>query len=184
MRRADFVRIRRPELADAEPLAHLHLDVWEDAYTGLVPQRILEERRAKWTDRIAMWEDILGVREVAVEAAATWIAEEDSGRLMGFVSVGPARDADMGQDAQRSELYALYVRAAYWDTGIGHALLQTAIGDRDAYLWVLAANARAVLFYERQGFTRDGAVQEADEGQHVRMVRGFGHRRSPSQTSA
>ena len=64
-----------------------------------------------------------------------------------------------------------YVRAAYWGTGVGYALFEIAIGDRAAYLWVLAGNERAIGFYERQGFRLDGTEDEHDEGRHVRMVR-------------
>ena len=56
-------------------------------------------------------------------------------------------------------------------TGVGYALFETAIGDRAAYLWVLANNERAIRFYERQGFRLDGTEDEHDEGLHVRMVR-------------
>ena len=45
------------------------------------------------------------------------------------------------------------------------------VGDRAAYLWVLANNERAIGFYERQGFRLDGTEDEHDEGRHVRMVR-------------
>ena len=69
------------------------------------------------------------------------------------------------------ELYALYVRAAYWGTGVGYALFEIAVGDRACYLWVLAGNERAIGFYERQGFRLDGTEDEHDEGLHVRMVR-------------
>ena len=33
----------------------LHLDVWDDAYRGLMPQEILDERRAKLDERIERW---------------------------------------------------------------------------------------------------------------------------------
>jgi GNAT superfamily N-acetyltransferase len=69
------------------------------------------------------------------------------------------------------ELWALYVRKAYYSTGVGYALFETVIGDRAAYLWVLAGNRRAIDFYERQGFRLDGTEDEQDEGLHVRMVR-------------
>ncbi len=72
---------------------------------------------------------------------------------------------------QTLELYALYVREAHWGTGVGYALFEVAVGDRAAYLWVLANNERAIHFYERQGFRLDGTEDEHDEGLHVRMVR-------------
>jgi ribosomal protein S18 acetylase RimI-like enzyme len=157
----DGVAIRRGVPDDAQALAHLHLDVWDDAYTGLMPQGILDDRREKVDERVERWRDILGLEK------STWIAEDAEG-LIGFSGVGPARDNDVDLDL---ELYALYVRATYYGTGVGFALFEQAVGARAAYLWVLANNERAIGFYERQGFRLDGTEDEHDEGLHVRMVR-------------
>ena len=157
----DGVRIRRGTPEDAELLAQLHVDVWDDAYTGLVPQGILDDRRERVAERAETWRDILK------QERPTWLAVDDDG-LVGFAGVGPARDNDVDIDL---ELYALYVRAAHYGTGVGYALFEQVVGDRAAYLWVLAGNDRAIAFYERQGFRFDGAEDEHDEGLHVRMVR-------------
>lgn len=153
--------IRRGEPADAEALAHLHLDVWDDAYTGLMPQQVLDDRRRDVEARVERWREILSGDE------ATLLAEGPDG-LVGFVSAGPGRDNDVDTEL---ELKALYVRAGWWDTGVGYALFREAVGDRAAYLWVLAGNDRAIAFYERQGFRLDGVEDEHDEGLDVRMVR-------------
>jgi GNAT superfamily N-acetyltransferase len=157
----DGVTIRRGAPDDADALARLHVDVWDDAYTRLMPEEILDERRDKVAERADRWRDILA------EEKATWLAEDPDG-LVGFSGSGPARDNDVDIDL---ELYALYVRASHYGTGVGYALLEQAIGDRAAYLWVLAGNDRAIRFYERQGFRLDGTEDEHDEGRHVRMVR-------------
>jgi GNAT superfamily N-acetyltransferase len=155
------MQIRRGVPEDAEQMGHLHVDVWEDAYTGLVPQEILDERRDTVAERIERWRDILG------QERPTWVAV-DGDRLVGFAGAGPARDNDVDIDL---ELYALYVRASCFGTGVGYALFEQAVGDRACYLWVLAGNQRAIAFYERQGFRLDGTQDEHDEGLHVRMVR-------------
>ena len=59
----DGVTIRRGVPAEAEALAQLHLDVWDDAYPGLMPQEILDERRATVDERIERWRGILGQDE-------------------------------------------------------------------------------------------------------------------------
>jgi GNAT superfamily N-acetyltransferase len=157
----DGVTIRRATPDDAPALADLHLDVWDDAYTGLMDQSILDRRRADLGGRIRRW------REILAEHDRTLLAVGPEG-LVGFAGAGPGRDNDVDLDL---ELMALYVRASWWGTGIGYALLREAIGDRAAYLWVLANNQRAIAFYERQGFRLDGTGDEHDEGLHVRMVR-------------
>ena len=157
----DGVVLRRARPEDAEALAHLHLDVWDDAYTGLMPQQILDERRDRAAERVERWRTILA------EPHGNLLAEGPEG-LIGFACAGPGRDNDVGIGL---ELMALYVRAAWWGTGVGYALFEETVGDRAAYLWVLASNERAIHFYERQGFRLDGTRDEHDEGLHVRMVR-------------
>ena len=158
----DGVRIRRATPDDAHALGHLHLDVWDDAYTDLMPQSVLDERRAGVDLRVERWREILESSD-----QPTWLAEDASG-LVGFAGTGPARDNDIEFG---EELYALYTRRRWWGTGVGYALLEAALGDRAGYLWVLAGNDRAIRFYERQGFVLDGTEDEHDEGRHVRMVR-------------
>jgi GNAT superfamily N-acetyltransferase len=160
---AHDVAVRPATPQDAEALAHLHLDVWDDAYTGLMPQQILDDRRTAVEERVERWRTILE----GDGAGRTLLAVGPDGPV-GFVSAGPGRDNDVDTEL---ELWALYVRAAWWGTGVGYVLFEEALGDRAAYLWVLAGNERAIRFYERQGFRLDGTEDEHDEGLHVRMVR-------------
>jgi GNAT superfamily N-acetyltransferase len=155
------VSIRRAVPADAESLAHLHIDVWDDAYTGLMPQGILDDRRARVAERVSRW------REILEQDPEVYLAEAKDG-LIGFAAVGRGQDNDVDIDL---ELKSLYVRATWWGTGVGYALFETTLGDRAAYLWVLASNQRAIHFYERQGFRLDDTEDEHDEGLHVRMLR-------------
>lgn len=157
------VVLRRALVDDAPALAQLHVDCWEDAYTGLIPQSILDERRATVDERAQRW------REILEEHDRTWVAEAPEG-LIGFAGAGPASDNDLEGDIDL-QLLALYVRAGWWGKGVGYALFRQVVGDRAAYLWVLANNQRAIDFYQRQGFRLDGTEDEHDEGLHARMVR-------------
>lgn len=160
----DGVTIRRAVPEDAEALTDLHLDAWDDAYTGLMPQSVLDDRRQEVETRIDRWRDILTESE-----HPTYVAEAAGHPgLVGFGGSGPARDNDVDIDL---ELWALYVRKEFYGAGVGFALFEAAVGDRAAYLWVLAGNERAIAFYERQGFRLDGTLDEQDEGRHARMVR-------------
>jgi GNAT superfamily N-acetyltransferase len=156
------VTLRPIEPRDAEAAARLHIAVWEEAYDGLVPARMLAERRAGLDERIERWRGIID------GSPATTTVADHAGELVGFASVGHARDDDMGD---LEELWALYVRAAWWGRGLGHRLLAAVLDGRPAYLWVLDGNERGIAFYRRQGFGFDGATQQEDEGLHRRMVR-------------
>ncbi len=85
---------------------------------------------------------------------------------MGFSVAGPGEDG--------FELSGLYVRRAWWGTGVADGLLSCAVGDRAALLWVLEGNKRARHFYERHGFALDGKRMwfEPLESWKVRMSRG------------
>ena len=130
----DGVTIRQATPEDAEALTRLHLDVWDDAYTDLMPQETLDLRRSEQPTRVERWR-----RTLEESDPPTYVAE-DADDLVGFVTAGRGRDNDVDTDL---ELWALYVRARYYGTGVGYALFEHTVGDRAAYLWVLAGNDRS-----------------------------------------
>lgn len=163
--------VRPLEIADADALGALHVQVWREAYTGLMPQRTLDEldpaRRAdRWRALAAQEAEGLA----AAEGKVTRVAVHPDGTLVGFATAAPARDAD---PVLPLELWALNVLAAYHGTGAAGQLLAATLGDRAAYLWVLEGNSRAVAFYRKYGFESDGATKH--DPRHgvddVRMVR-------------
>lgn len=99
------------------------------------------------------------------------VAERD-GELIGFTYVGPS------ETPGAAELYAIHVDPAHVGTGAGRDLMVNALrqlaelgGDR-AVLWVLEANDRARAFYERGGWTPDGATRvEPVSGEPVAQLR-------------
>ncbi len=162
MQSALGARIRSASAADAEALAFLHLDVWEDAYADLMPATVFAERRAGIDERIDRWRS-----QLTDGPLRTLVAENETG-LIGFSGVGVPRDDDVDVPL---ELWGLYVRAGWWGTGIGHALLVAAVGEEPACLWVLDGNERAIGFYRRHGFGEDGATRTGRVGRELRMLR-------------
>ena len=73
------VTIRAPVPDDAEAIARLQVDVWEDAYAELMPTTIFEERRDALAERIDRWRGIL-----LDPPSRTSVAESATG-LVGFV---------------------------------------------------------------------------------------------------
>ncbi|OLT49161.1 hypothetical protein BJF85_09765 [Saccharomonospora sp. CUA-673] len=154
--------VRRATPEDAESLTDLHLDVWDEAYSGLIPAELLAARRARRESMIERWRDVL-----ADGTTTQLVACDDTCRLQGFTSVGPGQDEGLPD----LRVMALYVRAEVYGTGVGHALLDAAVGDAPAYLWVLDGNRRAIDFYTGQGFQFDGTTMTEPEGVEHRMVR-------------
>lgn len=71
-------------------------------------------------------------------------------------------------------MYALYVCGAHYGTGAGQALIDEALGDGPAMLWVAKENPRATAFYLRNGFHFDGVEQTDPHASTItdaRMVR-------------
>lgn len=151
----DPLLIREMTLADCDRVSEIRIRGWQNAYRGLMPQPFL---------------DALSVSEDAERRRARFgqgggdvvnlVAEQD-GQILGWAAHGPYRDGEVR--TQDAELYALYVDARRYGSGLGHALLQesvrrcTAAGHPRMLLWVVKGNTRARRFYERQGFGTDGA---------------------------
>lgn len=173
-------RIRPPRPADAEALGALHCRVWQEAYVGLMAEEafadLSPERFTRGWRRRLVPED--GVREQtphlltdgrSARGERVAVAECD-GALVGFISVGPAREEDGPTDTQ---LWAINVVADHYGTGVAQALLDEVLADCPAYLWVADGNDRAIRFYQRNGFRLDGATSADREDGLVetRMVR-------------
>lgn len=156
--------IARPTLDDLDELGRVHVQVWQEAYAGLMPADYLAALDptvgpARWRGRITDPES----------PVSWWIAHDDDG-IVGMTTSGPARDADAPVPF---ELYAINILRRAHGTGLADDLLARSIGDDAAYLWVLAGNERAIAFYHRHGFTDDGGRKpDPDTGvEEIRMSR-------------
>jgi GNAT superfamily N-acetyltransferase len=151
------VRIRDATVDDADAVALVHVHGWQWGYRGLLPSEYLNglsaERRAE------QWRSWL----LEPGRTRTRIAEADDGACVGFAVSGPSRDP--GADDDTGEVYAIYIEEDAAGTGVGAELLRSAVawlterGFARATLWVLEGNARARRFYEREGWTHDGAAK-------------------------
>ncbi len=138
--------------------AYVHWKSWQETYPGLVDadylQRLTletcEERAFRWT-------------------SDTWIAKMD-GQVVGFACCGASRE-----QSGAGEIYALYVLEAFQKQSIGWRLLQLCLkelgGCERVFLWTLAGNEKAIRFYERAGFHRDGVEKTLSLGSPVKGVR-------------
>ncbi len=163
---SDFT-IRRATADDAADVARVQVTGWHEAYTGRMPQSILDgldpDRAAGW------WHRVIAGGTDGEAPGEVWVAERD-GVVVGFAWASTSRDEEAPPAAR--ELHAIYILARQYGSGAGQALLDAAVGQQPASLWILEDNPRARAFYERNGFRADGTVQDDDRwGEPVREVR-------------
>jgi GNAT superfamily N-acetyltransferase len=100
---------------------------------------------------------------------------EDGGELLGFSACGESRDHDA--DPSVGEVRSFFVAAGRWRQGVGRTLMAAVLdslrerGCTEATVWSFAANDRANAFYERAGFTRDGAEKREEAWADLLEVR-------------
>lgn len=148
----------------------MHNHVWRIAYAGLVPSDYLRGRSdVEATER---WKRLIGTvdRNGRDGNGRTVLVAEDGDSLVGFLTIGPARDPEMDGFV---ELMSLYVHPDLHGTGVAQKLTERGRLDGPAYLWVLDRNRRAEAFYCKLGYNLDGATKphEPTGTTEVRMVR-------------
>lgn len=153
------VRPALPE--DADAFAACHLACWREAYEELWgPERFDEFDVQRMATRRR--------KEIEAGVAHHFLVEED-GQVVGIAIAGPSKDDDAPTDV---ELYAIYVRQERYGSGLADDLLQAALGDGPASLWVYRDNARASAFYVHHNFIPDGEERADSVGiLEIRMVR-------------
>ena len=140
--------------------AYVHWRSWKEAYAGIVDQQYLDELTLDKCESIAYrWKDNI-------------IIAKDGDRVTGFIAYGKCRDAKL---ENAGEIFALYVLSEYYGCGVGHSLMKAALSQLNEYpvisLWVLKDNQRAIHFYERCGYHRDGCEQTVLLGSPLSEVR-------------
>ena len=170
-----MVVIRAGSAADAAQVAAVQREGWFAAYEGIIPAEIIDRvtapdggARVRQSFRTRPWQRML------VAVAEQERPGKAGARVVGYASFGPETDVQSapwphplstdGEDRRVAELYALYVRPAWWSTGTGRALMHRVLartsgaGYRFVTLWVLRDNQRARRFYQQAGFAPDGAT--------------------------
>ena len=150
---------------DREGRAFVHYAAWREAYTGLMPEAVLE---AHTLERC---------RESAQRGSSgnTFVAldREDGDRVVGFAALcSSARDFVSVPEA--GEIAALYVLQEYQGLGLGRQLLEHCLAwipQPRVALFVLEGNEKAIGFYEHMGFRPTGhrIADERDSGTLVEI---------------
>jgi GNAT superfamily N-acetyltransferase len=157
-----MIVVRKAIPDDAERIADIQITGWRETYAHLLSPDFLAGLEPQTE----------GYREgIARAVRAVYNVAELDGDIVGFAIAGPPREDDPPRDW---ELALLYQYARAHGSGTGQALLDAAVGDRSAFLWVAEGNPRAQAFYRRNGFVPDGARKVAEDWEdlaEIRMVR-------------
>jgi ribosomal protein S18 acetylase RimI-like enzyme len=162
------LNIRRAQVADAPTLAQIHVDAWQAAYRGIVPDSFLQ--KFTYQKREAAFRQAL-----ADNLEETYLVEDEHVAL-GILTIGACRDDDLDVNST-GEIWGIYLAPAHWRRGIGTWLVHEAErmlqarGYRDVVLWVLEDNTEARYFYEVMGFRVDGAFKLVELGKPLKAIR-------------
>jgi L-amino acid N-acyltransferase YncA len=110
-----------------------------------------------------------GWRTIIADGVTDVVVALDGEKIIGWASAGSGRDESA---PAHCELEGIYVLASAYGSGAGQQLLDAAVGDDAAFLWMADDNPRAEAFHRRNGFERDGAEKtQSFGGASVRVVR-------------
>ena len=142
-----MIQMRSPRLADAETIAKVHVKVWRDTYTGMIPTEILERKSIE--DRQKEWTDFICSKPKGSYLLVVDIAGEVVGFC--FYTTNP-KDPIVGYDA---EIVGINLLPEYQGLGLGRNCFEAVkahlkvLGCKNFYLWVATQNKRAIGFYEK-----------------------------------
>ena len=150
--------VRNAEFEDMKRLGHIMSVSFKTAFCDFVSQQTL--------DACAQEENCIALLEgIYRDGKMHFLIGGDSGMLC------------WQETESCAEIVAIHSLPESWGTGLGSAMLQTAlaqIGAQTVFLWVFQENKRARRFYEKHGFRWDGSerISEFDGAVEVRYVRG------------
>jgi len=159
--------IRTANAADASGIARVYVRTWRTAYRGLLPPKTLNNMN-EMRETLFWWNSLC---EVGARAT-TFVAEDPTAGVVGFVTGGLERRRCA---SQRAEVYTLYVLPAYQRVGVGTRLL-AAVSQRlvaqdlqSLVIWMLAGNP-ARGFYESLGGAPSASRTICVGGRYVQEV--------------
>ena len=135
--------IRPTQNADAHSMSRIYVQTWQYTYLGIVPYEYLS------TMSVAQHRQAF-LKELKSKQVVSFVAE-DSGRVVGFVTGGQARQGD---GIYSAEIYTLYVLKDQQRRGIGTKLVSALairfyhLGMYSMLVWVLKQNPYR-QFYEK-----------------------------------
>lgn len=144
---------------DVRDLIRAHGLAWREAYTGLLPEDLLQEQTVDPTEEdVQQW-----FEELRDNRDGVLVAVDTDGTVRGFADFrwGETGTKDFIVEDEAG-LKAIYVEPAYWGQGIGTALIERGVqllpnSVETLRLEMLSGNEVGHQFYEALEFKRAGA---------------------------
>ena len=144
----------------------IHYQSWLQTYTGLIDQNFLNQLSAQRSQQ-----------RFEAEGCRQFLIALVDGSPAGFCRYCKSRDPDA--NSLTGEIQAIYLLKEYQHQGIGKALMLYAfdelkkLGMNRVTLWALESNIVAHHFYNKMGFTPDGARKQNLVGAEIRFSLAF-----------
>lgn len=158
--RVDEIVVRRAGVEDAAMLALVGAATFLDGFAGVLPGEAMVAHAGR--HHVA---EVYARYLKRVEVAAWLAVTRQGGAPVGYAMLTPPelpletmRDGDL-------ELKRIYALSRFHGSGVAQTMMDTAVdearerGARRVTLGVYAGNARALRFYERNGFRQIGTRQ-------------------------
>ena len=155
------VRLATPD--DLSGVLGVFLACWRESYRDVLSDAAIDAMTDERAE--ALW------RRVLADPRGVVLLGEREGEIVGITRYAVTTgDATTGDDGRvDGAVHSLYVSPRAHGGGIGGALLARATdelraaGAEAATLWVFAANAPSIGFYESKGWHADGATRTQPE---------------------
>jgi len=148
--------LRRATPADAAAVGHIHVESWNVAYRGIMPDHVIA--RTDLAYRTQFWAERIADREWPV-----FLSEAD-GQPVAFCQMVSSRDPD-ADPTLVGHITSIHVLPQLRGRGHGRLLMDHVLrefqrrGFTQVTLWVLEENRKARAFYEKYGFRLDGGTR-------------------------
>jgi GNAT superfamily N-acetyltransferase len=157
------INIRKAVPSDSPGIARVHVASWRTSYKGLMSEEFLQNLSVERREQA--WHVVLTTPE---HPAFLYVAEDEGGEIIGFVSGRPERENDT---RYTGEVGAIYLLKQAQGQGTGRRLMQAAgrelvqRGHTAMLLWVLKDNIAARKFYEALGgkYLREKPIEIGNE---------------------
>lgn len=136
------VKIRKAKEEDAETIARINIQSWQDTYKGIFPDEFLESLNSKFEDTV----------QKCMKKIHEYIVALEDGQVVGFVRFGKNKK---DYSDEYGEIYAIYIDSSFRGKKIGEKLLKYSFDEMSkSFQYCLISTLvqnRANHFYLRNG---------------------------------